>query len=47
MMLNRNKNGFGKYTFADGAYYEGNYKNDKMNGQGTLFYERDRPAYSG
>lgn len=30
------KNGFHKFTDPDGAYYEGNYVNDKKNGKGTL-----------
>ncbi len=30
--------GYGKYTFASGAFYEGEWKEDKMNGIGTYQY---------
>jgi len=31
-MVNGIKEGHGKLTYSDGAYYEGNFKNDKMEG---------------
>jgi hypothetical protein len=47
MMINGVKEGHGKLTYSDGAFYEGNFKNNKMEGQGTLFYEARKPAYEG
>lgn len=46
-MINGSKEGHGKLTYSDGAYYEGDFKNDRMEGQGTLFYGPQRPAYEG
>ena len=40
------KNGQGTYTFADGATYTGEYKDDRFNGQGTITYA-DGIAYTG
>jgi hypothetical protein len=37
-MVNGVKEGHGKLIYADGAYYEGEFKNDRMEGKGTLFY---------
>lgn len=33
--------------YAEGSYYEGNFKDDKMHGEGVLYYEQDKPAYEG
>lgn len=33
--------------FADGAYYEGEFKNDEINGRGILYYCQKKPAYDG
>lgn len=33
--------------FEDGAYYEGEFKDDKMNGKGVLYYAENQPAYDG
>jgi hypothetical protein len=41
------KNGFGKLIYPDGVYYEGNFKDDNLNGKGALFYGLNRPAYIG
>ena len=30
--------GQGRYTFADGKFYLGEFKNDKFDGKGTLIY---------
>jgi len=46
-MINGKKNGEGKLTFEDGAYYKGCFKEDKMHGRGTLFYFENHPAYDG
>lgn len=46
-MKNGIKEGYGKFTYSDGAYYEGDFHNDKMEGEGTLYYEINRPAYKG
>ena len=32
------KNGKGKLTYPDGAYYEGEFRNDRMQGMGILYY---------
>lgn len=47
MTLNGKKHGHGKLIFEDAAYYEGQFKQDKMNGKGTLYYEVGHPAYDG
>ena len=41
------KHGKGKITYPDGAYYEGEFKNDKMHGMGSLYYTKGKPAYEG
>lgn len=41
------RDGFGKYQFADGGYYEGQWKQNKMHGYGTLFYGVGKKAYEG
>jgi hypothetical protein len=33
--------------YNDGAYYEGYFHNDRINGKGTLFYKKNCPAYEG
>ena len=45
--MNGVKQGHGKLTYSDGAYYEGDFNDDKMHGKGTLYYGPGRPAYSG
>jgi hypothetical protein len=44
-MINGLKNGKGKYTFKNGNIYDGEYKNDKMNGYGI--YEDMEFIYEG
>jgi len=34
----KKREGYGKLLFNDGGYYEGNWKNNKMNGFGILYY---------
>lgn len=41
------KQGHGKLTFEDGAYYEGNFDRDQINGRGVLFYCEGKPAFDG
>jgi hypothetical protein len=37
-MVDGVKEGHGKLIYSDGAYYEGDFKNDRMEGKGTLYY---------
>ena len=41
------KEGYGKLTYSDGAYYEGDFHQNKMEGNGILYYQIDCPAYDG
>jgi len=45
--MNGLKEGYGKLTFEDGVYYEGSFKEDKMNGKGVLYYSMSQIAYDG
>jgi hypothetical protein len=45
--LQGRKHGQGKLLFEDGAYYEGQFQEDKMTGKGVLYYSADCPAYDG
>jgi hypothetical protein len=47
MIQNGAKNGYGKLTYPDGVFYEGNFKSDTLSGKGSLFYGQNRPAYVG
>lgn len=47
MTLNGKKHGPGKLVFEDEAYYEGEFREDKMTGRGVLFYCAGYPAYDG
>ena len=38
MMQGGMKNGYGRLVYPDGVYYEGNFKNDTLEGKGSLFY---------
>ena len=40
------KSGFGKFIWADGTYYEGNFENDLLSGGGSLQW-RDGRSYDG
>ncbi|CAD8162452.1 unnamed protein product [Paramecium pentaurelia] len=44
---NQLKDGFGRYQFAEGGYYEGQWKQNKMHGYGTLFYGVNQKAFEG
>jgi hypothetical protein len=41
------RNGFGKFFYQDGGLYEGEWKDNKMNGKGILSYASGHPAYDG
>lgn len=41
------KEGQGKLTYPDGAYYEGEFAKNRMHGYGTLYYRVGKPAYEG
>ncbi len=45
--VNGKKHGKGKLLFEDGAFYEGEFKHDQINGKGTLYYQENQPAYEG
>ena len=47
MTLNGKKHGPGKLIFEDEAYYEGEFRDDKMTGKGILYYCAGYPAYDG
>ena len=38
--LKGKKHGYGKFTWADGSYYEGEYKNDQKEGDGRLYNKK-------
>ena len=46
-MMNKMRNGLGTYYYQEGGFYEGNWKDNKMNGFGKLFYESGSLAYEG
>lgn len=46
-MLHGKKHGRGKLLFEDGAFYEGHFEDDQINGTGILFYCENKPAYDG
>ncbi len=41
------RHGQGKFFYQDGGRYEGEWKENKMNGYGKLFYQSDKIAYEG
>lgn len=41
------RNGRGKFYYQDGGYYEGHWRNNKMDGFGKLYYEGGKLAYEG
>ena len=46
-MLNQQRNGPGTYYYMEGGFYEGNWKDNRMNGHGKLYYESGKLAYEG
>lgn len=45
--LNGQRHGRGKFFYQDGGSYDGEWRENKMEGQGTLYYQSDRVAYEG
>ncbi|CAF2728622.1 unnamed protein product [Rotaria sp. Silwood2] len=41
------KHGFGKLIFADGSYYQGEFANNEIMGQGTRYFASSRNTYTG
>lgn len=41
------RNGHGKFYYQDGGLYDGNWKNNKMDGFGALYYDSQLIAYEG
>lgn len=39
--------GFGKLIFADGSYYQGEFANNEIMGQGTRYFASSRNTYTG
>lgn len=43
--MNGKRHGFGKLHYQSGEFYEGNWKDNMMEGFGKLFYNADMIAY--
>lgn len=41
------RHGKGKYYYGDGGYYEGDWRENQMNGMGTLYFADGSVAYDG
>lgn len=41
------RHGQGKFYYQDGGMYDGNWKNNKMDGYGSLYYQSGELAYQG
>jgi hypothetical protein len=41
------RHGKGKFFYQDGGSYEGEWKENKMNGIGALYYQSNSKAYEG
>lgn len=41
------RQGFGKFYYADGGVYEGEWYQNRMYGKGTLYYVSGKIAYEG
>jgi hypothetical protein len=39
--------GFGKLIFGDGSYYQGEFANNEIMGQGTRYFASSRNTYTG
>jgi len=46
-MKSGQKNGWGKFKFEEGSFYEGEWKKDQMHGFGKLYYPSGQLAYEG
>ena len=46
-MLNGKRNGHGTFYYKDGGFYQGEWKDNAMNGFGRLFYDNRILAYQG
>lgn len=46
-MLEGKRHGKGKFFYKEGSYYDGEWKENKMHGFGTLYYPDGRIAYQG
>lgn len=45
--LNGMRHGTGKFYYQDGGFYDGDWKHNKMEGQGILYYQSNNKAYEG
>ena len=45
--MNGKMQGFGKYTWENGDYYEGNYHNGLKCGEGKMFWSAENKIYEG
>lgn len=45
--LNDMRHGKGKFFYLDGGLYDGDWKYNKMDGQGSLYYQSGKLAYEG
>lgn len=43
--MNDKKSGFGKYRWANGTVYEGQFKNDNKHGEGKLLYPNGKISF--
>lgn len=41
------RHGQGKFYYKDGGLYDGNWRQNKMDGQGSLYYQSGTIAYEG
>ena len=46
-MLKGLRHGKGKFYYKEGSYYDGNWKTNKMDGYGVLYYPNGSVAYEG
>lgn len=46
-MLKSMRHGKGKFYYKEGSYYDGNWKANKMDGYGVLYYPNGSVAYEG
>ena len=46
-LINNIKEGNGKFIYNDGEFYIGQFKNNKFNGKGVIFYDKNKIKYEG